>query len=310
MPEVEFRCMGAEGGVSVAGSWSSWAQLPLERDGMGWSANLDLPPGKHLYKFIVEGSWIHDPTRPTETDPEGNVNNVVTVDEHGVVGEEEESEEEEEEEEEQQRCQCQRINCDDEEDSSSDEEGSEEDEEDREEGDEKGKEKEAEVINHNDKGADEQQTAIKVAPPGSGRWVKEAEPVALDDEGAVEQYTDIKVGAPGSGSWVKEALGKDEKAEARARKAEEMRKLKNFMATVARIRRLHKEVRYLQQKLGTAWFKEVAELEASITRERSAGTTMSVRQSGRVQTVAMLGESTTTCIGFKADSDQQRAPGL
>ena len=77
------------------------------------------------------------------------------------------------------------------------------------------------------------------------------------------------------------------------------------------------QVRYLQQKLGTAWFKEVAELEASITRERSgtnriwktilwkkkpsnhslAGTTMSVRQSGRVQTVAMLGESTTTCIG-------------
>ena len=130
--------------------------------------------------------------------------------------------------------------------------------------------------------------------------------------------------------------------------------MKNFMATVARIRRLHKEVdrnystnyiimfsiiptmlfvlnislkrintcynpqvRYLQQKLGTAWFKEVAELEASITRERSgtnriwkttprkkkpsnhslAGTTMPVRPSGRVQTVAMLGESTTTCMG-------------
>ena len=126
------------------------------------------------------------------------------------------------------------------------------------------------------------------------------------------------------------------------------------MATVARIRRLHKEVdrnysiyhiimlsyipyklnvlnislkrrnggynpqvRDLQQKLGTAWFKEVAELEASITRERSgtnriwktilrkkkpsnhslAGTTMPVRPSGRVQTVAMLGESTTTCMG-------------
>ena len=77
------------------------------------------------------------------------------------------------------------------------------------------------------------------------------------------------------------------------------------------------QVRYLQQKLGTAWFKEVAELEASITRERSgtnriwktilwkktplnhslAGTTTPLRPSGRVQTVAMLGESTTTCIG-------------
>ena len=82
--------------------------------------------------------------------------------------------------------------------------------------------------------------------------------------------------------------------------------MKNFMATVARIRRLHKEVyrnysiyhiimlsyipyklnvlnislkrrngdynpqvRDLQQKLGTAWFKEVAELEASITRGNS-----------------------------------------
>ena len=66
--------------------------------------------GKHLYKFIVEGSWIHDPTRPTETDPEGNVNNVVTVDEHGVVGEEEEGGEGEEEEEQQQQ-RCQYVQC-------------------------------------------------------------------------------------------------------------------------------------------------------------------------------------------------------
>ena len=130
--------------------------------------------------------------------------------------------------------------------------------------------------------------------------------------------------------------------------------MKNFMATVARIRRLHKEVdrnysiyhiimlsyipyklnvlnislkrrngsynpqvRDLQQKLGTAWFKEVAELEASITRgnlgifriekiilrkktplnHSGDGTKMPVRPSGRVQTVAMLGESITTCIG-------------
>ena len=58
--------------------------------------------GKHQYKFIVEGNWMHDPTRPTETDVDGNVNNVITVDELGVVGEEEEEEEEEVEE---QRCQ-------------------------------------------------------------------------------------------------------------------------------------------------------------------------------------------------------------
>ena len=57
--------------------------------------------GKHQYKFIVEGNWMHDPTRPTETDKDGNVNNVITVDEVGVVGEEESESESEEE----QRCQ-------------------------------------------------------------------------------------------------------------------------------------------------------------------------------------------------------------
>ena len=61
--------------------------------------------GRHQYKFIVEGNWMHDPTRPTETDRDGNVNNVITVDEVGVVGEEEEDgEEEEEEEAEEQIC--------------------------------------------------------------------------------------------------------------------------------------------------------------------------------------------------------------
>ena len=43
---------------------------------------------------------MHDPTRPIETDKDGNVNNVITVDELGVVGEEEDEEEVEE-----QRCQ-------------------------------------------------------------------------------------------------------------------------------------------------------------------------------------------------------------
>ena len=31
------------------------------------------------------------------------------------------------------------------------------------------------------------------------------------------------------------------------------------------------QIRHLQQKLGTAWFKEVAELEASIAKEKSGG---------------------------------------
>jgi len=102
-----------------------------------------------------------------------------------------------------------------------------------------------------------------------GHGKVETEGVTLNDEAEIEGFTDLAVGAPGAGQWVKEALGKDEKAEAAAREEGKRKRLADFRATVARIGRLHKEVRYLQQKLGTAWFKEVAELKASMAKENS-----------------------------------------
>merc|ERR1711934_770729 len=103
----------------------------------------------------------------------------------------------------------------------------------------------------------------------NGRNVKAEAATLLNDEGEIEGFTDLAVGAPGAGQWVKEALGKDEKAEAAAREYMQRKRLTDFRATVVRISRLHKEIRYLQQKLGTAWFKEVAELKASMAKENS-----------------------------------------
>lgn len=66
--------------VFVTGSFSDWKeqhQLPTA-DGK-YQLTLPLPPGKHVYKFIVDGEWYYDITQPTETDSDGNVNNVLVV---------------------------------------------------------------------------------------------------------------------------------------------------------------------------------------------------------------------------------------
>ncbi|MFN3529680.1 MAG: glycogen-binding domain-containing protein [Bacteroidia bacterium] len=49
--------------VYISGSFNSWStgNTPMLRDADGWYFESDLPPGKHLYKFIVDGKWLSDP---------------------------------------------------------------------------------------------------------------------------------------------------------------------------------------------------------------------------------------------------------
>ncbi len=54
----------AAGAVTVAGTFNNWdpAATPLGRDAAGtWTATLDLPPGRHEYKFVVDGEWCCEP---------------------------------------------------------------------------------------------------------------------------------------------------------------------------------------------------------------------------------------------------------
>ncbi len=48
--------------VYLSGSFNEWSTLktPMKRTANGWEARLDLPAGKHLYKFIVDGRWMED----------------------------------------------------------------------------------------------------------------------------------------------------------------------------------------------------------------------------------------------------------
>ena len=69
--------------VHVAGSFNNWNKdaNPMARDGRTWSLKLDLPAGKHQYKFVLDGeTWITDPKAfKNEEDGNGNTNSVVLV---------------------------------------------------------------------------------------------------------------------------------------------------------------------------------------------------------------------------------------
>lgn len=66
--------------VAVAGSFNNWnqSQFLFTRIGDEWICKVNLPPGKHEYKFIVDGNWLVDPSNPKTThDDRGNENSVL-----------------------------------------------------------------------------------------------------------------------------------------------------------------------------------------------------------------------------------------
>ena len=63
--EVRFELAAQPGSkVFVAGSFNNWdpAANPLEKsmDGGSYQAAFRLPPGRHEYKFVVNGLWTID----------------------------------------------------------------------------------------------------------------------------------------------------------------------------------------------------------------------------------------------------------
>ena len=50
--------------VLLVGDFTHWQQQPIpmrkDQDGI-WVASVDLPPGRHTYRFIVDSEWRDDP---------------------------------------------------------------------------------------------------------------------------------------------------------------------------------------------------------------------------------------------------------
>lgn len=64
-PSTRLVCHAPEAqAVSVAGTFNGWdpAAAPLTKDADGgWSVLLDLPLGRHEFKFLVDGRWCCEP---------------------------------------------------------------------------------------------------------------------------------------------------------------------------------------------------------------------------------------------------------
>ena len=68
--------------VAVAGNFNEWSATanPLARSGKVWTAVVTLPPGEHLFMFIVDGKWIVPPLAEEYADDGfGSRNGVVIV---------------------------------------------------------------------------------------------------------------------------------------------------------------------------------------------------------------------------------------
>jgi hypothetical protein len=65
--------------VMLAGSFNNWSPdvLAMNRTDSGWIAYVKLGPGKHWYKFVVDGNWMVDnDNQLKENDGQGNINSV------------------------------------------------------------------------------------------------------------------------------------------------------------------------------------------------------------------------------------------
>lgn len=70
--------------VFVAGTFNNWSptENPLKDnpDSGHYKAKIRLQPGRHEYKFVVDGTWYADPQCPDFVPNEtGTLNSVITV---------------------------------------------------------------------------------------------------------------------------------------------------------------------------------------------------------------------------------------
>ncbi|EME45973.1 carbohydrate-binding module family 48 protein [Dothistroma septosporum NZE10] len=80
MGSYTFRWDHSAEEVYVTGTFDNWQKsVRLDKTFYGFERDVHLPDAsqKILYKFVADGVWQHDHTGKTETDHEGNVNNVL-----------------------------------------------------------------------------------------------------------------------------------------------------------------------------------------------------------------------------------------
>lgn len=73
--------LGTAKQVSICGSWDGWKRrIPLVKSHDDFTTIMNLPEGKHEFKFYVDGQWICDNSLPKTDNSLGTENNVIMID--------------------------------------------------------------------------------------------------------------------------------------------------------------------------------------------------------------------------------------
>jgi len=77
---VEFEWSGPGEKVFITGSFYEWTvKIPLNKKSNKFYAKIDLPKGRHEFKFVVNGSWKSSLRYPTITNGYGETNNYIQL---------------------------------------------------------------------------------------------------------------------------------------------------------------------------------------------------------------------------------------
>ncbi|XP_076035176.1 5'-AMP-activated protein kinase subunit beta-1 [Oratosquilla oratoria] len=76
---VVLKWIGGGKEVCIAGTFNQWQSVPMVKSEDNFVAIVDLPQGKHEYKFLVDGEWKFNENEGTTESGLGTRNNVVTV---------------------------------------------------------------------------------------------------------------------------------------------------------------------------------------------------------------------------------------
>ncbi|MFY7839010.1 MAG: S41 family peptidase [Lacibacter sp.] len=81
--KVTFRLKGyaTAKNIVVAGGFNDWSvyAAKMKKTGNEWIVETEAEPGKHLYKFVVDGEWILDPANKQRAWENGYENSVIVV---------------------------------------------------------------------------------------------------------------------------------------------------------------------------------------------------------------------------------------
>lgn len=78
---VQFQWNGNASEVFLTGSFAKWATqfIMIETQKNQFEITLNLPPGEYEYKYIVDGEWKVDESRPVISNKKGEENNYLLV---------------------------------------------------------------------------------------------------------------------------------------------------------------------------------------------------------------------------------------